>query len=150
MGPVLFPTHCGRISEEPESFVIGLPYFFATSDIVSATSWCKPHEVKYALTVWVGLFPTLRRCGSNCSGCCQREKNATPLKNMVNWGYLVSPHAWSQDQLPHKSCDLPLRVSTKWRLLNYMIPGVFFHIYHLLILYIKHYRIFKFICKKSY
>lgn len=76
------------------------------SDFVSATLWDTPHEVKYALVVCLGLFQLLRRWESNLSGCCQGEKDAAPLRNMLNWDYPSSSHMWTQDQFLHKLFDL--------------------------------------------
>lgn len=119
------------------------------SDFVSATSWYTPHEVKYTLVVWLGLFLLLRRCESNLSGCWQGVKDALQ-SGICLTGVIPCHHICGYKINSYINYLTSLRHSLhKMETVELCILLGLFHIYHLLILHTKHYRILQVICNRA-
>ena len=126
MGPVLFPytpwkdTWRIRIIRNWDViFFAQVVFFLPPHDIKLMNKRC-PHCLRRS-------SPAQRRCGSYCSGCCQRERMPLP-PSICSAGVILCRHVpWSQDQLT-KIRWPPSDSLLKTRQINYMISAVFFFI----------------------
>ena len=126
MGPALFPYTPWKdtwririICNWDVIFFAQVVFFLPPHDIKLMNKRC-PHCLRRS-------FPAQRRCGSYCSGCCQRERMPLP-PSICSAGVILCRHDLCVTRSTHKNqvTSFWQSVSSKRRQINYMISGVFF------------------------